>query len=406
MTLAQLGGEDLSKSFLSLVESGRSRISLRALGIVAQRLELPLSYFLDGLPGSETEGSELALDRAEAALYRQDAAECLRILDAASIREAHRARSLWLRGWALTMAGAPRDAIPILQDGLALAERGDNVRLTTQLRYTLSMALYATNNFDEALAHLREAFHEAMRDLDDPVMLGKITTAIGHNLHVTGDSDGAIEQYVRARDLFGPLRDLQTLGSIYSGLSQAYERKGDTENALRYSKLSLGAFEAWQNASHAAQQLNDLAVLYREQGRLEEAIDAATEAMNRARDINARDAEALAHGTLAEIYLNQGRDEDAAHEAGEAEQLAPHDTHSARIDAWVVRAEIAERHHEPALADELYTRALETLAVVGRNSKYVDAAVAYSLILHRRGDTEGALRYALTAAQAKTRRSG
>src|SRR2546423_463909 len=46
MSLADLGGEDLSRGFLSLVERGRSRISLRALAIVADRLSLPMTHFL------------------------------------------------------------------------------------------------------------------------------------------------------------------------------------------------------------------------------------------------------------------------------------------------------------------------------------------------------------------------
>ncbi|HEX6509517.1 MAG TPA: tetratricopeptide repeat protein [Chloroflexota bacterium] len=406
MTLAQLGGEDLSKSFLSLVESGRSRISLRALGIVAQQLELPLSYFLDGLPGSGTEGSELALDRAEAALLRQDASECLRILDGSTIRDAHRARALWLRGWALIVAEKPREAVPVLQEGLALAGSGDDVRLTTQLRYTLGMALYNATNYEESLVYLREALPQAVHEVEDPVLIGKITAAIGHVMYVMGDSDGAIQQYVRARDLFGSLYDLQTLGSVYSGLSLAYEHKSDPDNALRYAKLSLGAYEAWQNAAHAATQLNNLAVLYREKGDLDEALHCASEAVTRAEDIGAREVEALAHSTVAEIHFDLGQYDLAGQEAERAEQLAPSEDHPARIDASLVRAQLAERNGDSGTADRLYQWALETLAATGRNTVFVDAAVAYSLILQRRGDTEGALRFALDAAHAKLQRSG
>ena len=50
MSLAELGGEELSRSFLSLVERGQTRISLRALAIVAHRLGLPLSYFVEEPP--------------------------------------------------------------------------------------------------------------------------------------------------------------------------------------------------------------------------------------------------------------------------------------------------------------------------------------------------------------------
>jgi transcriptional regulator with XRE-family HTH domain len=50
LSLAELGNEALSRSFLSLVERGRTRISLRALELVADRLELPLGYFVDEQP--------------------------------------------------------------------------------------------------------------------------------------------------------------------------------------------------------------------------------------------------------------------------------------------------------------------------------------------------------------------
>jgi DNA-binding XRE family transcriptional regulator len=45
LTLAELGGEELSRSFLSLVETGKTRISLRSLAYIAQRLQKPISYF-------------------------------------------------------------------------------------------------------------------------------------------------------------------------------------------------------------------------------------------------------------------------------------------------------------------------------------------------------------------------
>ena len=68
MTLAQLGGAELSRSFLSQVERGKSRISLRALAIVAQRLDLPMGYFFVETAVSSQQGEDLVLDRADAAL--------------------------------------------------------------------------------------------------------------------------------------------------------------------------------------------------------------------------------------------------------------------------------------------------------------------------------------------------
>jgi len=70
MTLAALGGGELSRSFLCLVEKGRSQISLRALAVVARRLGLPVSYFVDvrDVQPDLLDRREADVDHVEAAL--------------------------------------------------------------------------------------------------------------------------------------------------------------------------------------------------------------------------------------------------------------------------------------------------------------------------------------------------
>ena len=96
MSLAQLGGDELSRSFISAVERGRARISLRALAIIAGRLKRPISYFVDDAPAIGEE-REVTLDHAEAALaysrLLQKRGETERALDyalwAAQVRLTH-----------------------------------------------------------------------------------------------------------------------------------------------------------------------------------------------------------------------------------------------------------------------------------------------------------------------------
>jgi hypothetical protein len=54
MTQAELAGSDFSKGFVSLVESGRTRMSLRAAGILASRLDLSLGVLLGESPLTDT----------------------------------------------------------------------------------------------------------------------------------------------------------------------------------------------------------------------------------------------------------------------------------------------------------------------------------------------------------------
>lgn len=53
MTQAQLAGADFSKGFVSLVETGRARVSLRAAQIFADRLGLPLGDLVDPAPARD-----------------------------------------------------------------------------------------------------------------------------------------------------------------------------------------------------------------------------------------------------------------------------------------------------------------------------------------------------------------
>src|SRR5579859_3835451 len=54
MTQAQLAAPDFSISYISAIERGKIRPSLKALSILARRLDVPLTFLLEGSP-SEAE---------------------------------------------------------------------------------------------------------------------------------------------------------------------------------------------------------------------------------------------------------------------------------------------------------------------------------------------------------------
>ena len=63
MTQADLAGTDFSKGFISLVECGRTRMSLRAAGILSARLDVSLGALLGETSATDT-GLEAALTAA------------------------------------------------------------------------------------------------------------------------------------------------------------------------------------------------------------------------------------------------------------------------------------------------------------------------------------------------------
>jgi len=404
LSLAQLGGEDLSRSFLSLVELGRSRISLRALKIVADRLELPVGYFLDGTMAPADAVGELLLDQAESALRQQKPAEALRLLTDIDVPDAMRPRSLWLQGSALIDLGRAREAVDVLRTAIPRAERRGEPRQQVEIRYALARALYVAGSFDEALAHARRALDAAMWPPEDRVLMGKVTVGIGHIMYMQGQYDDALAHYARARQLFEAVDDMDNLAAVYTGLSRVYQHKGDLTNAVRYSRLSVGIYEAKHNRRNSALELTNMADRYAEQGDLEKALECARSAITKARSIRARDVEAQARSALSNVYFEMDDLGKAETEAKTAESLSLDKSDVACSDAWVVLGRIAERRGDHGHADTQFRRALDTHRDAGRQAMYADTALLYSLVLRERGDTEGALRFALEAAQGKSAR--
>lgn len=402
MSLAQLGGEDLSRSFLSLVELGHSRISLRALKIVADRLELPISYFLSDSTESAVLAAELALNEAEAKLDQHADEECLRLLEGAGELRSpgEHARRDWLKGRALLNLRRPKEALDALREALAAAEEEGDDHFVAQVRCMLGGALYASGSYDEALVHLRQALNDVMTGGEDPVLTGKITVLVGHILSMRGDLDGAITHYRRARELFGAVRDYYTQGCIYSGLSLAFKRKGDLPSAVRYSRLSVGMFRACNNLHQIASEVTNMALAYEEMGDLEEARQLAEDGLERAKSVHADELEAMAHSALASIYFRQGQIDQAAREAEAAEGLAPDQDGISRARSWRVLAEVAEQNGDHMWADELYERSLQVFRDEEREASFRETALAYSRLLEKRGNLKGALEQAHRAIES------
>lgn len=81
MSLAKVAQEDFSRAFLNQIEMGRARPSIRVLRVIANRLQSPVEYLLEGgLPPTDR---EIAAERARIALNEGRAREALMTLEPA-----------------------------------------------------------------------------------------------------------------------------------------------------------------------------------------------------------------------------------------------------------------------------------------------------------------------------------
>jgi len=62
LSLAELAGDDVSRTFIHFVEHGRSRPSPAVLALIARRTHKPVSYFMAESTADSGDGTDLAAD--------------------------------------------------------------------------------------------------------------------------------------------------------------------------------------------------------------------------------------------------------------------------------------------------------------------------------------------------------
>jgi transcriptional regulator with XRE-family HTH domain len=69
LSLAQLAGDQVSRTFIHLIEQGRSRPSRKVLALIARRTGKPMGYFLITDSRNSQLGDELASELSEVAAH-------------------------------------------------------------------------------------------------------------------------------------------------------------------------------------------------------------------------------------------------------------------------------------------------------------------------------------------------
>lgn len=390
MTLAELGGTELSRSFLSLVENGKSRISLGGLAIVAERLGKPISYFFTDNVTARAMAAEYQVNVAEAAVREGRAEEALRLLESAEVTEELRARALYIRGWAQSLLLRFGEGAETLQGALAASVATGDERLAADVHYRLGVALCELQRYDEAYPIFSRGVQHGLA-VGDRTMAGGCRVMMGHIHSVRGEHGEALAQYEAARGLLESVSDPALLAGVYSDMAATRRQQGLLDDAVRYTRLALGIFEARDQQYSAALELNTIASTYEAMGELESARELAERAIERARSIGVAWVEALARTTLASILFSLGDSELALHEADSAEQLVGEDRDSVKAAAWVVQARVADSRGDSERTDALFRRALDVYDRLGQHPAYRRTAAVYRDILKRRGDLAGAL---------------
>ena len=330
LTQSELGGGQLSKSFISLLEKDRTRPSLDTLLLIARRLgssvdallgqqnHLPelvceglLSLSRDALHGRDFDRAKSLLESASfvASRYQVDEAaretllqsaqmameerrfeEALRALDQADPACA-REKDLWRQGRVQLLRGTVKVrqreipvAIPLLEQALATLRRARAGRDPSRVEalIMLGTALGYTGNYPGAIRRFEEAVaSEVARH--DPVLRGRALWGIGLAQRKAGNLEAAGRYLAEARDAFESAEELRELMRVLQNLGQLLFEQGEPKEALRHLHHALRVLDRLGEPANLASIATEIARIHLSTGDLEDAEAFTRQALEGAR---------------------------------------------------------------------------------------------------------------------------
>ena len=248
LSQAEAGGDALSASYVSLLESGRRRPTGAALSVLAQRLGCTVDYLRHGQDPADLDRVRLALDYADLALRNGEPVDALTQMDAVAghlgaVSDSERWRHRRLRARTLESLGRLEEAIRELEE--LRAEAGAAGRYGEQLRLTVDVV----------------RCYREVGDVSYALDVGERTLASVRRLGLAGSDQHAelastvLGLYFERGDLVRAesvaLEVLQTLGehgssrgraAVHWNASLVAERRDDLPTALALAERAIAVY--------------------------------------------------------------------------------------------------------------------------------------------------------------------
>lgn len=354
LTQTQLGGSEVSKSFISLIERGRTRPSVETLRLFARRLGTSVDALLgqDGhLPETAAE-SILTLGRE--ARRRREHATASRLVGAAEflastygLSEAAReaklqraqlqldegnpdiawalavdvktmcdeTRDLWRLGRTLVLMGRVKlrtrdvlDARKLLSEAIQILKQAKASRDPTRVEalILLGTALTRIGQFEEGLLRYEEA---AMSEVAkrEAVLRGQAHWGIGAAQRQLGRLARARKHLVLARDAMDSAEELGDLIRIVTNIGQLDCEEGRYQEALKQFHYGLRVAERLHSSLDRGSILTEIGRVHLSAGNLDEAEHFAASALDQAREAEDPIEAAEAQVVLAHARFRQKR---------------------------------------------------------------------------------------------------
>jgi HTH-type transcriptional regulator, quorum sensing regulator NprR len=412
LTQAQLAAPEFSISYISAIERGKIRPSLKALSILAKRLDVPLTFLLEGSPAGVKEAQAVGYSPADSGpdqridvdllqasvLIQQqayeEASELLAPIQPDRITMEQAYRLFFLSGQVHLGLQEHQEAVVDLRAALTQGEGLNDVEYVERSRNLLGKAYFLLYNYTLATENHQRCYNAIEHgQIADPVFALEVYNNLANDYFRLGELEKAVSLYQHALEtLKGVSRDAKSFARKYMEIGRNYKGLGKLAIAREYMTRSLAVYEmcdeqrleglSHQRLGKALEKLNDLDGAeheYRTAIALEHSLDDAA-------------ASSLCHNSLAELLLKRSAIPEAEEEARQALAFAETSQDAqTRGQALITLAQIRHQAQDFADADQLFQQALGLLDTSRSHELAASAYFRYANLLESRGEVQRSL---------------
>ncbi len=412
MTQAQLAAPEFSISYISAIERGKIRPSLKALSVLARRLDVPLTFLLEGSPSGAAEaravgyspadsGPDLRIDvdllqanvLVQCGDYKQ-AEQLLEPIQPERITTDQVYRLYLLRGQVHLEAGEYQEAVVDLRAAVSQGEALNDNEYTERARNLLGKAYFLLYNYTLAIEnHLRCNSAIESGQITDPVFSLDVYSNLANDYFRLGDLEKSVIFYHNALETLESMnRDSKSFAQKYMEISQHYKVVGKLSMAREYAVRSLAVYEMRDEQRLVGLTHQRLGKALERQSNLDDAEQEYRKAIAIERELNDEVAASICHTCLAELLLKRGQMEQAEQEAQEALSFARSSKDpQTQGQALIALAQIRHQSGDFASADEYFSQALELLDASNAHEIAAGAYFRYANLLEERGEVQRSL---------------
>lgn len=412
MTQAQLAAPEFSISYISAIERGKIRTSLKALSLLARRLDVPLTFLLEGSPSGAAEARAVGYSPADAGpdqrvdvdLLQADvlvhqgafkqAEELLLPMQAERITTDQVYQLYLLRGQVHLGSGEYQEAVVDLRSALSQAERLNEIDYTERARTLLGKAYFALGNYTLAMEHHLQC-HAVIDQgfVTDPVFTFDVYYNLANDYSGVSDLAHAVAYFQRALTLVEATKqDTRSFAQRYMQISLHYKSLGKLVMARDYAMRSLAVYEMRDEQRLVGLTHQRLGKALEKLNQLNEAEHEYHRAIAIEHELNDEVAASICHTGLAELLLKRDKVDQAEKEAQEALHFAQKATDpQTQGQALVVLAHISHKKGDIPAEDAFFTQALELLDAADAYEMAANAYFHYANLLEERGEVQSSL---------------